>query len=308
MTSGVYKKNILFKRIWRFRYCYLLLLPAVIYVAIFNYAPMYGIQIAFRDYKVVLGFLGSPWIGLTHFKSFINSYYFALVFQNTLIISLYSIVAGFPIPIIVALAINELRETKFRKFIQTVLYAPHFISVVVLVGMLIMMLSPSMGILNAAREALGFERLYYMAMPEAFRHIYVWSGIWQTMGWSSIIYIAALSTVDPELHEAARIDGASRRQRIQHINLPAIAPTITILLILQMGQILTVGYEKIWLMQNKINTEVSEVIATYVYRRGIMNLNYSFSAAVGLFNNVINVTVLLIFNGISRKVTQTSLF
>jgi len=269
---------------------------------------MYGIQIAFRDYKVVLGFLGSPWIGFKHFISFFNSYYFTMLFRNTLVISFYSLVAGFPIPIILALAINEFRETKLRKFIQTVLYAPHFISMVVLVGMIITIFSPSMGIINTAREAMGLERLYYMAMPEAFRHIYVWSGIWQSMGWGSIIYIAALSTVDMELHEAARIDGATRRQRIWHINLPTITPTIVILFILSMGNILTVGFEKIWLMQNNLNTEVSEVIATYVYKRGIQNLNYSFSTAVGLFNNVINVAVLLIFNAISRKVSQTSLF
>ena len=297
-----------FKAVWQHRHYYILLLPAFIYVALFNYGPMYGIQIAFKDYKSILGFLGSPWVGFKHFTNFFNSYYFFLLFRNTLVISLYSMVAGFPIPIVLALIINEFKETRLRKSVQTVLYAPHFISIVVLVGMINTMFSPSMGIFNHLREWLGFDRLYFMIMPEAFRHLFVWSGVWQHMGWSSIIYVAALSTVDPELHEAARIDGASRMQRILRINLPTIKPTIIILLIMSIGSLISVGYEKIYLLQNTLNTEVSEVISTYVYKRGVLNTNYSFATAVGLFNNVVNVVLLVFANSLSGRISQTSLF
>ena len=227
--------------------------------------------------------------------------------RNTFAISLYSLVVGFPIPIIVALIINELKGG-FKKFTQTVLYAPHFISVVVLVGIMTTMLSPSMGAVNTLLNLFGKESIYFMGEAKYFRHLYVWSGIWQGMGWSAIIYIAALSSVDPSLHEAAQIDGASRLQRIIHINLPCILPTIIITFILRMGGIASVGYAKTYLMMNDMNVEVSEVISTYVYKRGIINMNYSFSAAVGLFNNVINIAMVLISNAVSRKVSETSLF
>ncbi len=295
------------KRIWKARPYYLLLLPALIYVIIFNYAPLYGIQIAFKDYRTAKGILGSRWVGFRNFKDFFSSFYFWRLLRNTLSISVYSLIVGFPIPILLALIINELRG-KFKKFTQTILYAPHFISTVVLIGMIATMFSPSMGIVNTVLKALGLERHYFLADPIAFRHLYVWSGVWQNMGWSAIIYIAALSGVDPQLHEAASIDGATRLQRILHVNLPCILPTIIIMLIMSIGSIASVGYEKVYLLQNDLNIDVSEVISTYVYKRGIVQTKYSFSTAVGLFNNVVNLVMLLIANTVSRKCSETSLF
>lgn len=286
---------------------YLLMLPALIYVLIFCYQPMYGLQIAFKDYKGVFGISGSPWVGLTHFISFFEGYYFWRLMKNTLIISLYSMIVSFPLPIILALLLNEV-TSKLRKASQTILYAPHFISTVVLVGMINVMFSPSIGVVNHLIEALGGERVYFLAQPSTFRHIYVWSGAWQETGWGAVIYIAALAGVSPELHEAATIDGASRLQRMIHINLPSILPTIMILLIMRIGSLVNVGYEKVYLLQNSLNQEVSEVISTYVYKRGILNTSYSFSSAVGLFNNIINVALLLLANAFSRKATETSLF
>lgn len=294
-------------RIWKHREYYLMLLPAVVYVILFNYAPMYGLQIAFKNYKVSLGVSGSPWVGFRNFTDFFQSYYFVTLLKNTLILSVYSLAVGFPIPIIVALILNEMKGN-FKKVTQTVLYAPHFISLVVLVSILNSMLSPSQGVVNTILEALGGTRTYFMADPGYFRHLYVWSGVWQGMGWGAIIYLAALSGVDPALHEAADIDGATRMQKILHINIPTILPTIIIMLILRMGQIISVGYEKVYLMQNSMNVETAEVISTYVYKRGILNSNYSFSAAVGLFNNVVNVILVLLANWISKKVSKTSLF
>lgn len=294
-------------RIWKHREYYLMLLPAVIYVMLFCYAPMYGLQIAFKNYKVSLGVSGSPWIGLRNFTDFFQSYYFVTLLKNTLVLSLYSLIVGFPIPIIIALILNEMKG-RFKKVTQTVLYAPHFISLVVLVSILNSMLSPSQGVVNTIIEILGGERTYFMADPKYFRHLYVWSGVWQGMGWGAIIYLAALSGVNPVLHEAADMDGATRLQKIIHINIPTILPTIIIMLILRMGQIISVGYEKVYLMQNSMNVETAEVISTYVYKRGILNSNYSFSAAVGLFNNVVNVILVLLANWISKKISKTSLF
>lgn len=286
---------------------YLLMLPALIYVLIFCYQPMYGLQIAFKDYKGVYGIVGSPWVGLTHFISFFKGYYFWRLMKNTLILSLYSMLVSFPFPILLALLLNEVTP-KIRKVSQTILYAPHFISTVVLVGMINVMFSPSIGIVNHAIAALGGDRIYFLAQPGVFRHMYVWSGVWQGTGWGAVIYIAALAGVSPELHEAATIDGASRLQRVIHINLPSILPTIMILLIMRIGSLVNVGYEKVYLLQNDLNQEVSEVISTYVYKRGILNTSYSFTSAVGLFNNLINVALLLLANAFSRKATDTSLF
>lgn len=294
-------------QIWKHRHYYIMLLPAVVYVILFCYAPMYGLQIAFKNYKVSLGISKSPWVGFRNFTDFFQSYYFGTLLKNTLVLSIYSLIVGFPIPIIVALALNEMKG-KFKKFTQTVLYAPHFISLVVLVSILNSMLSPSQGVVNTILEMLGMERNYFMANPAYFRHLYVWSGVWQGMGWGAIVYLAALSGVDPSLHEAADIDGATRMQKILHINIPTIMPTIVIMLILRMGQIISVGYEKVYLMQNSMNIETAEVISTYVYKRGILNSNYSFSAAVDLFNNLVNVTMVLLANWISKKVSDTSLF
>ena len=301
------KKKTLASRMWKYREYYLLLLPALVYVIIFNYGPLYGVQIAFKDFKGSLGITGSRWVGFKHFIDFFNGFYFWDLLRNTLVLSVYNLLVSFPIPIILALILNEAND-KLKRVAQTILYAPHFISLVVLVGMIGVMFSKSMGIVNTALEALGFSRYYFLGEPEAFRHLYVWSGVWQNMGWSAIIYIAALSGVDPGLHEAATIDGASRMQRIRYINFPCILPTIIIMLIMSVGNIASVGYEKVYLLKNDLNIDVSQVISTYVYERGIINMNYSFSAAVGLFNNVINVIMLLVANTISKKISETSLF
>lgn len=302
----VHKKS-LKTRIWECRHYYLLILPALIYVIIFNYVPMYGLQIAFKNFKVPLGISGSQWVGFKNFIDFFNSYNFKELFVNTFAISFYSILVGFPIPIIVALILNELGG-KFKKGVQTILYAPHFISTVVIVGIMNIMFSPTIGVVNTFIEKLGGESIYFMANPEYFRHMFVWSGVWQGMGWGAIVYLAALSAVDPELHEAASIDGATRLQKIIHINIPTIKPTIIIMLIMKLGQVATVAYEKVYLLQNELNIEVSEVISTYVYKRGLINNDYSFSTAVGLFNNIINIIMLLLANHISKKYSETSLF
>lgn len=286
---------------------YLMVLPAIIYVAIFCYGPMYGLQIAFKDYKMSLGVSASRWIGLRNFKDFFTGYYFPTLMKNTFTLSLMTLFVSFPVPILVALVVNEL-SGRLKKFLQTVLYAPHFISTVVLVGMVTIMFSPSMGVVNTLLNKLGLESHYFMGDPDWFRPLFIGSGIWQNMGWDAIIYIAALSGIDAGLHEAAELDGASRLQRILHINLPCIMPTIIIMLIMQLGSIATVSYEKVFLMQNDLNLGVSEIISTYVYKRGLVNNNYSFATAVGLFNNIVNVTMLFIANAISRKVSETSLF
>lgn len=304
-TTG--SKNVL-SRIFKDYELYLFLLPAVIYYLIFAYGPLYGLQIAFKDFNGSLGIWGSKWVGLKHFKSFFDSYYFWPLIKNTLAISVYSILAGFPIPIIIALMLNEVRNAKYKKFIQTIIYAPHFISTVVLVGIIIIVLSPTYGLVNLALKGLGFETKSFMTDPNAFRHIYVWSGIWQNAGWNSIIYIAALASIDPSIYEAATIDGASRLERIWYINVPSIIPTMIILLILNTGSMMNVGFEKVFLMQNDLNSTTSDVISTYIYRRGLINADYSFSTAVGLFNNVINFILLITVNAITRKFSETSLF
>lgn len=297
----------LMKQIKKHGAFYVFMLPAVIYVIIFYYGPMYGIQIAFKDFNGAFGIWNSKWVGLKHFESFFGGYYFWRLIKNTFAISVYSLV-GFPIQIIVALMLNEIRSYKYKKFVQTVLYAPHFISTVVMVGIITTMLSPTIGVVNHIIEILGYKRQYFMIQPGAFRHIYVWSGVWQGVGWGAIVYIAALSNVDIELYEAATIDGATRIQRIRYINIPTIMPTVIIMFILRIGGIASVGYEKAFLLQNNLNIEVSEIISTYVYRRGLVGGQYSFSTAVGLFNNVFNILMLLIANWISHKISEISLF
>lgn len=296
------------KEIFKHRTLYLFLFPTILYLGIFAYGPMYGLQIAFKNYNGAFGILGSPWVGLKHFKDFVGGHYFWPVIKNTLTISFYSTLVGFPIPIILALMINEIDSYRYKKLVQTILYAPHFISTVVMVGIIILMLSPTIGIVNHIMEFLGMERQYFMIQPNAFKHIYVWSGIWQNMGWSAIIYLAALSNVDPELHEAATIDGANRLKRIRYINIPTIQPTIIILMIMSVGSLVSVGFEKTFLLQNDLNLKTSEVISTYVYRRGLIQGSLSFSTAVGLFNNLVNLILLVFANFIARKTGETSLF
>lgn len=287
---------------------YFLLVPVIAYYIIFHYIPMYGVQIAFKDFISSKGITDSPWVGFKHFERFFNSYYFERLIRNTLEIGLYELLVGFPVPILLALLINEVSSKRFRKTVQTVTYAPHFLSTVVLVGMLFIFLDPKTGFLNMFITMFGGDSVSFMTEPGWFKTIYVFSGVWQQMGWSSIIYLAALTGIDPQLHEAAKVDGASRLKRIWHINIPGIMPTIIILLIMNVGSIMAVGFEKVFLMQNELNRESSDVIATYVYRSGIIGAQYSFSAAVGLFNSIINFILLVSVNFIARRVGQTSLW
>lgn len=301
-------RNSIWKRIKKNYEMYIFLFPTILWFAIFRYGPMYGVQIAFKDFLGTYGIWGSPWVGFKHFNNFFNSYYLWPLIRNTIILSVYSLLAGFPVPILLALMLNEVKQYRYKKFVQTITYAPHFISTVVLVGMITIILSPTYGIVNLALRVLGCEPVYFMSNPRLFRHIYVWSGIWQNAGWGSIIYLAALSKVDLEQHEAAVIDGAGRIQRIYHINIPEIIPVMTIILILNIGRIMDVSFEKVLLMQNDLIMDTADVISTYVFRRGLLNADYSFSAAIGLFNNVINFILLLTANGITRKLSGTNLF
>ena len=305
-AAGPRKKSV-FSRIAKDYQLYLLVLPALIWYVLFAYVPMYGVQIAFKDYSGALGILGSPWVGIKHFRSFFRSYYAWTLIKNTVVLSLYSMAAGFPIPIILSLMLNEVKSPGRKKFAQTVLYAPHFISIVVLVGMLNLFFSAK-GPMDALRTAMGLESVSYLPSPGAFRHLYVWSGVWQEAGWGCVIYLAALSGVDPGLHEAAMIDGASRFQRIWHINLPCLLPTATILLIMNAGSVLSVGFDKAFLMQNDLNMKTSNVISTYIYNRGLVKQDYSFSTAVGLMNNLINFFMVLLVNKIAKALSDTSLF
>ena len=301
-------KNLLKRKVRRNLDLYLLILPVLVYFIIFEYYPMYGVQIAFKDFIATKGIGGSPWVGWKHFVRFYESYYFWRLIKNTLGIGLYELVVGFPVPILLALMINEVRSRLFKRVVQTVTYAPHFLSTVVIVGMLFLFLSPQSGLVNQLLQWFGFEPIKFMTSPGWFKSVYVISGVWQQMGWNSIIYLAALSGVDPQLHDAAKVDGAGRLRRVWSINLPVIAPTIIILLILNVGRILSVGFEKVFLMQNSLNAEASAVIATHVYQAGIIGAQYSYSAAVGLFNAVINFLMLIVVNSIARKVNDTSLW
>ncbi len=290
---------------------YLFLLLPLIYILVFSYYPMTGIQLAFKKFMPVQGIWGSPWVGFKNFEKFFTSYQFPRVMKNTLTLSFYGLFAGFPMPIILALALNALRSDRYRKFIQTVTYLPHFISMVVMIGILYQMFNPRIGLLAGLFSVItGKENIDLLAIPEAFPHLYVWSGIWQSMGYSAIIYIAALAGVDPELHEAAEIDGASRFARVRHIDFPSILPTAVIMLILSAGQIMNVGFEKVFLMQNKLNAATSEVISTYVYKVSIAasQSDFSFGTAIGLFNSLINFALLITVNFISKKLNDTSLW
>lgn len=288
---------------------YLLIAIPMAYLIIFKYIPMWGVQIAFKNYKPGLGITGSEWVGLEHFRKFFTNYKFKEIMWNTIAISLYSL-ATFPIPIIFALLLNYARNQHFKKITQMVTYAPHFISTVVMVGIIVQFFDARSGVINQVIQLFGGSATNFLGYKEYFRHIYTWTGVWQGLGYGSIIYIAALSGVSSELHEAAIVDGASIPQRIWHVDLPSILPTITIMLILQCGSILSVGYEKIYLMQNSLNLGTSEIISTYVYKQGIASSipQYSYSTAVGLFVSIVNVVMLLIVNKITDKLSGSSLF
>ncbi|MBQ3079485.1 MAG: sugar ABC transporter permease [Clostridia bacterium] len=287
---------------------YLFLLPALLDVFIFKYIPMYGIQIAFRNFKIKQGFLGSEWTGFKYFIQFIEAPNFVELIGNTILLSLYTIIFTFPVPIILAFMINEIRNLRLKKTAQMLTYMPHFISMVAVAGLISLFLDRESGIVNIIIKAMGGEQVAFLGMSSAFRPIYVISEIWQHSGWNSIIYLSALAAVDMESIEAARIDGANRIQKIMYIDVPTILPTIIILLIMRVGTVLNVGFEKVYLLQNDLNRDVSEVISTYTYRLGILGGQFSLTTAIGLFNNIINAIVLLLVNGISRKVSDTSLF
>ena len=287
---------------------WLMMVPAIVYMVLFVYKPMGGVLIAFQDYSLKRGIWGSEWVGFENFNRLFKSYWFPIILKNTLTLSLLSLILSFPAPIILALAANEIRSERRKRTFQTVSYAPHFISTVVVCGMITVFLSPESGVINFLLQAVGIEPVAFLAKPNAFKWVYVLSGIWQTVGWSAIIYIAALSGVDKNLLEAAEIDGANRIQRIRYVNLPVLVPTIVIMFILRCGSILSVGYEKVYLLQNTANLSASEVISTYVYKVGLEKADFGFSTAVNLFNNVINCIVLILSNKLSKKVSGSSLF
>jgi putative aldouronate transport system permease protein len=300
--SSMYKR---FMKSWELQ---LIILLPLIYLILFKYFPMYGVQIAFRNFSPRKGILKSPWVGFTHIIAFVKSYYFTRVISNTVGISLYQLIVGFPFPIILAIMLNEARNRRFKKTVQMVTYMPYFISTVVMVSIIFQVLNPRFGILASMLQVFGIKLNNLLGVPGAFKTIYVVSGVWQQTGYSCIIYLAALSAIDVSLHEAAIVDGATRVQRIKFIDIPGILPTAIILFILRIGRMMNVGFEKVFLMQNPLNLRTSEVIATYVYKVGLVGANYSFSAGVGLFRSIINLLLLVLANKIARKIGETSLW
>ncbi len=286
----------------------LLCLLPLLYFVIFHYIPMYGVQIAFKDFRAVDGIWGSEWVGLKHFKRFFSSSQFWPLIKNTLGLSFLQILLGFPIPIILAIMLNQTKNKKFRKFVQSVAYCPHFISIVVLTGMLYIFLSPRNGIINNVIQLFGEEPIFFLGDAKYFKMTFVISGIWQNAGWSAIIYIAALAGISPDLYEAAQVDGASKWQRIRHIDIPGILPTVVMMLILEMGKVMSLGFQKAYLMQNAQNLAASEIISTYIYKVGMIDAQYSYSAAINLFNNLVNIILLVTVNHISKKLTDNSLW
>ena len=295
------------REIIRCKYLYLIFLIPFSYYIVFQYWPMYGILISFQDYNVVKGISGSPWVGFKHFEKFLFDDYFWTLVRNTLLINIYNLLWGFPAPIILAILLNELRSERFKKVIQNISYLPHFISTVVVCGMLVNFLS-SDGLVNQIVKFFGGESIQFLMYPQYFRTIYVASGIWQSVGWNSIIYLAALTGIDAEMFEAALIDGANRWHRIRYITLPSIAPTISIMLILNLGRLMNLGHEKILLLYNGSTYETADVISTYVYRRGLLGNDFSYATAVNLFQAVVGVILVSASNQISKKVGETSLW
>lgn len=287
---------------------YLMFLPVVVYYLIFHYAPMFGIVIAFKDYNAFTGFIRSPWVGLKHFKDFFSSPYCWRLIRNTFLISFYGLIFGFPAPILLALLLNELKDGWFKKTTQTISYLPHFVSTVIIVGMYVNFLSPSTGLINNIIEKLGGERIYFLNEPKYFRSLYTIMNIWKGVGWGSIIYLAALTGIDPELYEACIIDGGGRLRQTWHITLPGIANTVIIMLIMRIGRLLSVGYESIILMYTPATYETADVISTYVYRRGLVDADYSFSTAVGLFNSVVGFIFIFTANALAKRFSETSLW
>ncbi|MFK7694954.1 ABC transporter permease [Paenibacillus sp. HJGM_3] len=295
------------KDLKRNRFVYLLALPVVLYYAVFHYAPMYGLLMAFKDYSVADGVWGSPWIGFDHFQKFFDSYYFGRLLRNTLLINVYELLFAFPAPIILALLLNEIRSSLFKRAVQTISYLPHFISIVVVVGIMYDFLARD-GLINQILAFFGLETIVFMKEPGWFRTLFVGSGIWQGVGWGSIIYLAAIATIDPTLYEAAKMDGAGRWKQMLHITLPGMMPTIVIIFILNMGSMMSVGSEKVLLMYSPLTYETGDVISTFVYRRGVLETDYGFTTAVGLFNSVVSFILLVLSNTISKRVSEHKLW
>ena len=289
---------------------YLFLVPTLLYFILFRYLPMVGIQVAFRDYQSSLGYWGSEWVGFKHFSRFFSSYYMERMLVNTVVLSFGTLFLSFPMPVILSLLLNEVRNSKVKRTIQTITYAPHFLSTVVVVGLVVSLTNINYGLINVLLKKIGVLETSINFMTEAswFRPLYIISSIWQETGWNAVIYMAALSSVDMQLYEAAEVDGAGRLRRIWHITLPCIAPTMITMLILNAGKVMNIGYEKVLLMQNDLNKATSDVITTYVYQEGMLKGQYSYSTAVNLFNSVINTLLVLVVNGISRRVSDTSLW
>lgn len=286
----------------------LLCLLPVAYFIIFHYVPMYGVQIAFKDFRAVDGIWGSPWVGFKHFKRFFASSQFVPLIKNTLGLSFMQLLIGFPIPVLLAIMLNQAKNMKFRKFVQSVVYCPHFISIVVLTSMLYIFLSPRNGIINSVLGVFGIDPIFFLGEAKYFKLTFVISGVWQNAGWSAIIYIAALAGISPDLYEAAAVDGANKWQRIWHIDIPGILPTMVMMFILEVGKVMNLGFQKAYLMQNAQNLASSEIISTYIYKVGLINAQYSYSAAINLFNNIVNIILLVSCNYLAKKVTKNSLW
>lgn len=306
--SGKRKPGRLMKSVRKYWDLYLLLVPVAAYFILFQYLPMYGLQIAFKDYSPRKGYWGSPWVGFEHFTRFLSSYNFWQIMYNTVSISVLTLIFTFPLPIMLALLLNETRSKRFKGALQTITYTPHFLSTVVVVGMMVAFVSPSTGIINQLIRLFGGQPVYFMTKPEWFKPLYIISDIWKNTGWSSIIFVSALSNVDLGLYEAAKVDGANRGQRLFHITFPCLAPTMIIMLILSCGKIMGVGFEKIFLMQTDLTLGISQVISTYVYQQGIVQSQFSYATAVGIFDSLINFAVLLIVNRIAKKASDISLW
>ena len=304
-SATISKSNKIKSANWQF---WVIIAVPIIYAIIFAYIPMAGIVLAFQDFSIRKGIFGSEWVGLRYFKQFLTSTSSVLVIKNTLILGIYSFLASFPVPILLAIGINEMRAKRYKKAVEMVTYAPYFISIVVLVGMMMQMMDLRSGIINVFIQKLGFSPINFFGDPKIFRHLYVWSGVWQSAGYASIIYLAALSGVSKELQEAAIVDGANRVKRILHVDIPAILPTIIIMLIFNCASIVSIGLDKVFLMQNSLNASVSEVISTFVYKVGVVNSNIGFSTAAGLFQSVVSFVLLVIVNRVCKKITENSLW
>ena len=307
-ANGIKRRSTFWKDLVKARYLILLVLPALVYYAIFEYGPMFGLVVAFKDYNVFKGIWESKWVGLKYFRIFFSNPDFWPLFRNTFLLGFYSIVWGFPAPILLALLLNEIRHVVFKRVVQTVSYLPHFLSNVVVASMVIMLLSPTTGLVNKIIVSLGFKPIYFLAIPEYFRTIYVASGIWQGIGWGTIIYLAALTSIDPHLYESAELDGAGRWRKMLHISIPGITPVIIVLLILNIGSLLAAGFEKVILLYNPLTYSTADILSTYTYRTGLMQGNFSYATAIGLFNGVTSFILIYVSNFLARKFRSTSLW